>query len=86
MPGRRAAALLVTVLLSLLVVRSLGAADREYAVKGMVISVDPAGKWFGVSHERIADFMDAMTMPFEVRRREDLEGVVPGAIAARRTR
>ena len=79
MPGRPAA-LLVTVLLSLFVARSLGAADREYAVKGMVISVDPAGKWFGVSHERIADFMDAMTMPFEVRRGEDLQGVVPGAI------
>ena len=79
MPGRPAA-LLVTVLLSLFVARSLGAADREYAVKGMVISVDPAGKWFGVSHERIADFMDAMTMPFEVRQREDLQGVVPGAI------
>jgi protein SCO1/2 len=62
------------------VARSLGAADREYAVKGMVIRVDPAGKWFSVSHERITDFMDAMTMPFEVRRREDLRGVVPGAI------
>jgi len=76
----RPAALLVTVLLSIFVARSLDAAEREYAVKGMVISVDPAGKWFGVSHERIADFMDAMTMPFEVRRREDLQGVVPGAI------
>jgi len=78
-PGRPAA-LLVAVLVSLFVAGALGAADREYAVKGMVISVDPAGKWFGVSHERIADFMDAMTMPFEVRRREDLQGVVPGAI------
>ena len=76
----RPAALLVFVLLSMFVGRSLGAADREYAVTGMVISVDPAGKWFGVSHERIADFMDAMTMPFEVRQREDLQGVVPGAI------
>ena len=76
----RPAALLVTVLLSIFVARSLDAAEREYAVKGIVISVDPAGKWFGVSHERIADFMDAMTMPFEVRRREDLQGVVPGAI------
>ena len=76
----RPAALLVFLLLSMFVGRSLGAADREYAVTGMVISVDPAGKWFGVSHERIADFMDAMTMPFEVRQREDLQGVVPGAI------
>jgi protein SCO1 len=76
----RPAALIAVVLLSLFDARPLDAADREYAVTGMVISVDPAGKWFGVSHERIADFMDAMTMPFEVRRREDLQGVVPGAI------
>lgn len=76
----RPAALIATVLLSLFVARSVGAADREYAVKGMVISVDPAGTWFGVSHERIANFMDAMTMRFEVPRREDLQGVVPGAI------
>jgi protein SCO1/2 len=76
----RPAVWLVIVLLSMFVARSLDAADREYAVKGMVISIDPAGKWFSVSHERIADFMDAMTMPFEVRRREDLQGVVPGAI------
>ncbi len=76
----RPAALLVTVLLSVFVARPLGAADREYAVKGMVISVDPAGTWFSVSHERVADFMDAMTMPFQVRSREGLQGVVPGAI------
>jgi protein SCO1/2 len=74
------AALLVIVVLSLLAARPLGAADREYAVKGMVISVDPAGKWFAVSHERIAGFMDAMTMRFEVRGREELQGVLPGAI------
>jgi protein SCO1/2 len=72
--------LLVIVLLSMFVARSLDAVDREYAVKGMVISVDPAGKWFSVSHERIAGFMEGMTMPFEVRQREDLQGVVPGAI------
>lgn len=77
---RRSAALLVIVALSSFVARPLGAADREYAVKGMVISVDPAGKWFDISHERIAGFMDAMTMRFEVGREEDLHGVVPGAI------
>jgi protein SCO1/2 len=46
----------------------------------MVVSVDPARSWFGVSHEPIAGFMDAMTMPFEVRQKEELQGVVPGAI------
>jgi protein SCO1/2 len=67
-------------MLSVIAAGPLHATDREYAVKGMVVSVDPAGKWFGVSHERIVGFMDAMTMPFEVRRREDLQGVAPGAI------
>ena len=76
----RSAAVLVIVLLSLLIVRSLSAADREYAVKGMVVSVDPAGNWFAVSHERIAGFMDPMTMRFEVLGRDELHGVVPGAI------
>jgi protein SCO1/2 len=46
----------------------------------MVVSVDRDRGWFGVSHEPIAGFMDAMTMPFEVRRKEELQGVVPGAV------
>jgi protein SCO1/2 len=75
--GRRLALLAAVMILG---TSALGAADREYAVTGMVVSVDPSGKWFGVSHERIAGFMDAMTMPFEVRRPEDLAGVVPGAM------
>lgn len=56
------------------------AADREYAVTGMVVAVDTSAKRFTVSHGRIAGFMDAMTMPFEVRQPGDLRGVVPGAI------
>jgi protein SCO1/2 len=57
-----------------------GAAEKEYAVSGMVLSVDPAAKSFTVSHERIEGFMDAMTMPFEVRHPEELRALVPGAI------
>jgi protein SCO1 len=57
-----------------------GAAEKEYAVSGMVLSVDPAAKSFTVSHERIEGFMDAMTMPFEVRQPEELGALVPGAI------
>jgi protein SCO1 len=56
------------------------AAEKEYAVKGMVVSVDPAARSMTVSHERIGGFMDAMTMPFEVRQPAELRGVVPGAI------
>jgi protein SCO1/2 len=59
---------------------SATAADKEYAVSGMVVAVDVAAKRFTVSHERIPGFMDAMTMPFDVRQASDLRGVVPGAI------
>jgi len=56
------------------------APDRTYAVRGMVVSVDPAAKSFVVSHERIAGLMDAMTMTFEVRAAGDLRDLVPGAV------
>jgi protein SCO1/2 len=46
----------------------------------MVLSVDRAAARVVVSHERIADFMEAMTMPFSVREGRDLDGVTPGAI------
>lgn len=79
MPGRRASSGAL-VFAALLAGSAVGAADREYAVKGMVISVDATAKRFTVSHERIAGFMDAMTMLFEVRQPGELQGVVPGAI------
>jgi len=56
------------------------APGRTYAVRGMVVSVDPAAKSFVVSHERIAGLMDAMTMTFEVRAAGDLRDLVPGAV------
>ena len=65
---------------ALLVSLELHAADKEYVVKGMVLSVDASAKAFVVSHERIVGLMEAMTMPFEVRQAGDLRDVVPGAI------
>src|SRR5688500_7359127 len=78
-PGKAAltAATVVAVLLSL---TASVAADTEYAVRGLVVGVDPARKSMTVSHERIPGFMDAMTMPFEVNEASELRGVVPGAI------
>jgi protein SCO1 len=70
----------VAVLALLSLGSDIEAADREYAVRGMVVSVDaPAGS-FTVSHERIAGLMDAMTMPFDVRDARELRGIVPGTI------
>lgn len=58
----------------------LGAADKEYSVRGMILRVDRANRTFVVSHEKIAGLMDSMTMPFDVRDERDLDGIVPGAI------
>ena len=63
----------------LLVVQSPVAA-KDYAVAGMVLTVDPSRNRFTASIEAIPGFMPAMAMPFEVRQRKDLDGVVPGAV------
>ena len=75
--GRKllAAALLCGVLGS-----ALHAQDKRYAVKGMVLRVDPATRTFTVSHEAIEGLMSAMIMPFEVRDARDLMPLAPGAI------
>jgi protein SCO1/2 len=77
-PGRRLRLLVAAV--AVVAGGAAQAADREYTVTGMVVAVDAAAKHVTVSHERIAGFMDAMTMPFEVRQAADLRGLVPGAI------
>ena len=66
--------------LALLVGLDAGAADKEYVVRGMVVSVNPSARTLVVSHERITGLMDAMTMPFEVRQISDLRDIVPGAV------
>ena len=59
---------------------ALNAQDKRYAVKGMVLRVDPATRTFTVSHEAIEGLMSAMIMPFEVRDARDLMPLAPGAI------
>lgn len=62
-----------------LVVQSTAAA-QEYPVTGLVLKVDPPRHTFTASIQAIPGFMQAMAMPFEVRRRNDLDGLVPGAV------
>ena len=59
---------------------SAAGAQTQHTVRGMVLRVDPAGRTFVVSHEKIDGFMEAMAMPFEVRDPGALQGLVPGAI------
>jgi protein SCO1/2 len=44
----------------------------------MVLKVDQPHKTFVVSCDAIPGFMEAMTMPFNVRQPADLEGIMPG--------
>ena len=79
--ARLARAVMVVLLAGVLVASTVrAAADKQYTVRGMVVKVDAAARAVVVSHERIDGFMEAMTMPFEVRRPADLTGLVPGAV------
>jgi protein SCO1/2 len=72
---------LAIVIVALIALVSSGVrAAGEYAVRGMVLRIDPSRTTFVISHERIEGLMDSMTMPFDVREARELEGVVPGAI------
>ena len=55
-------------------------APERYPVVGMVLKTDPAARTFVASIEKIPNFMDAMTMPFEVKDAKELAGLAPGAI------
>jgi protein SCO1 len=55
-------------------------AAQQYAANGMVLKVDNAHKTFVVSCQSIPGFMDAMTMPFDVREAKELDGLAPGSI------
>lgn len=53
---------------------------QDYAVTGMVVSVDRPAKAFTASINEIPGFMAAMTMQFDVRDPKELDGIAPGAI------
>ena len=53
-------------------------AEKQYPVTGMVLKVDQPHKTFVVSCQGIPGYMDAMVMPFEVRKVKDLDGLTPG--------
>jgi protein SCO1/2 len=55
-------------------------AARQYAVRGMVVSVNRSAHTFTASIDAIPGYMSAMTMPFDVRVAAILEGLAPGTI------
>jgi protein SCO1/2 len=53
---------------------------QEYTVTGMVLTVDRDRKTVTVSHQAIPGLMPAMAMPFAVRRTQELDDLVAGAM------
>jgi len=51
---------------------------KRYHLKGKVVSVDKQSQMLNVDGEAIPDFMDAMTMPYEVKPASALDKLKPG--------
>jgi protein SCO1 len=75
------AAVVFTVLLLHVAVPSLQSAQR-YPVTGMIVSVDRGARTFVASIQAIPGYMQAMTMPFEVRQESELQGLSPGVVVS----
>jgi protein SCO1/2 len=58
-------------------------------LRGQVVAIDPASSLITIAHEKIPNFMEAMTMPFSVKDSALFHGVevgdsVSGVVAVRR--
>jgi protein SCO1/2 len=49
-----------------------------YAVTGLFMESRSAGRIAVIAHEKIPGYMDAMTMPFNVKKPAELKGIQPG--------
>jgi len=54
------------------------ASAKRYHLKGKVVSVDKQSKMANIDSEAIPDFMEAMTMPYNVKPESDLDKLKPG--------
>lgn len=52
--------------------------EQRYPIKGQVVSVDKRGSTVSVAHEDIPGFMEAMTMPFDLKDRRLLDQLAEG--------
>ncbi len=52
--------------------------EKRYELKGKVVAVDKTGRTATISHQDIAGYMPAMTMPFKIKNDADLEMLAPG--------
>jgi protein SCO1/2 len=61
---------------------SRASGPARHAMRGVVLKVDQSHNTVVISHDSISGVMPAMTMPFEVRNGQELNGLVPGAIVS----
>jgi protein SCO1 len=54
--------------------------ERQYPLHGQVLSVEPARQLVTIKHDDIKGFMPAMTMPYNVKDLNVLEGIAPGDV------
>src|SRR2546425_11602591 len=52
--------------------------ERVFQVNGVVKEVLPERKRVKIEHEKIPNYMDAMTMSFDVKEAKELAGLQPG--------
>src|SRR2546426_7217618 len=70
----------VALLIVLVALSSVPArADERHPMRGVVLKIDPVSRTMFVSIEKVPGYMDAMMMPFSVRRAAALDGLKPGA-------
>lgn len=56
-----------------------GEAKKKYELKGVVVNLKPEDRVVVVKHEKIGDWMEAMTMEFPVPSAEEFGKLKPGA-------
>ena len=57
---------------------SAASAEGRHRTRGVVKSFGKERRYVNIAHEEIPGYMAAMTMSFEPRRPEQLEGLAPG--------
>jgi protein SCO1/2 len=62
------------------VTTNAAATNRIFTVRGVVEQLKENGRIAVIKHEAIPGYMDAMTMPFTVRKTDDLRNLLPGAV------
>ena len=79
MPSRIPIIALIVALMFAVACRPRGSgSEARYPIKGKVVGIDKRGSAVSIAHEDIPGFMDAMTMPFDLKDRRLLDQLVEG--------